>query len=110
MKAKRRYVILRCHEEQLTPEKVLDRITEAVVNAFGVVGLAHVDPRLVSKEPGPLFLVSVSRDGLDKFLAALLVSGERSLEVIKVTGTVRRAMRILASISPALKERDHSER
>ncbi|MEM0494578.1 MAG: Rpp14/Pop5 family protein [Thermofilum sp.] len=101
MKAKRRYVIIRCREGPMEPEKILARISEAVANAFGVVGLAHVNPRLVSREPGSLLIVSVNREGLDKLLAALLISEERSFEIIKVAGTVRRAARILASLSPA---------
>lgn len=105
MKAKRRYVIIRCREGPLEPEKILARISEAVANAFGVVGLAHVNPRLVSGGRGSLLIVAVDREGLDKLLAALLISEERSFEIVKVAGTVRRASRILASLSPAEKER-----
>lgn len=96
-KNKRRYIVIKYLGESETPEKVLEKIVQTITKAFGVVGLMHVNPRLVGRGPGSSFLISVDREGLDKFIAALVVTREHSFEVVKITGTIKKARRILSS-------------
>lgn len=95
---KRRYVIIRVRNGLKEPREVLNRVVEIVVKAFGIVGLSQVDPRVVSEGQGTLHLISVSREGLDKLLAAFVIADERDFEIVKVTGTIRKARRIISSL------------
>ncbi len=101
-RTKRRYVIVRCTDCKASPESVAASVAEAIERAFGVVGLSYVDPQLVEVQRGSMYIFSVNREGVDKLLASLVisaVSGGISLEVVKVTGSLRKARRVVSSLA-----------
>lgn len=95
---KRRYVVIRCTKCE-EAESAIAAVAEIIERAFGVVGLSHVDPRLVDSWGGSLYIISVSREGVDKLLASLVLAKDRPFEVVKITGTLRKARRIASSLA-----------
>lgn len=70
-------------------------VLEVVAEFSGVMGLAKVRPTVVRVDHEKrLAVVRVEREGLPIFRAALAAYPRPVLRILKVTGTLRRALRI----------------
>lgn len=78
-------------------------LVEAVKELWGVAGLAAVDPVVVHLEwERGAAVVRVRREGLAYFRAAVAAHPEPVVRVVKVAGTLRKAVRIARSLPPPL--------
>ncbi|GEM_PF-1619153 len=90
-----RYIVAVIEE----PGDLATRIVEVVVEFLGVAGLARVRPTIVRIDAGRrVAVVRVEREGLSLLRAALAAYPKPVLRIVKVTGTLRRALRIAESL------------
>jgi len=90
-----RYIVAVIEE----PGDLATRIVEVVVEFSGVAGLARVRPTIVRIDAGRrVAVVRVEREGLSLLRAALAAYPRPVLKIVKVTGTLRRALRIAESL------------
>jgi len=99
LRSKRRYVLLEyTGEGEASAEEVLSKVRLLVAKLFGLVGLADVNPDLVYSWGGKVFVVAVRREGLEKLLASLVLDRSYSMKILSVTGSLRRAKKLIASM------------
>mgnify|MGYP001626201452 CR=1 FL=1 len=92
-----RYVVARV----LAEGDLEELLKSSVKELWGLRGLAEVQPSVVElDERARVAVVRVRREGLPLLRAALAVHPRPLLEVLKVTGTLRRARRVAGSLGP----------
>ncbi len=96
-RVKKRYLItIVLHVEASAAET----IARSVEQAFGIYGLSRTRPTSVYKQ-GRYEVVSVLREGLPLVRAALALFSYDKIVVLRVTGTSRKARRIVDSMPRA---------
>lgn len=99
MRSRRRYVLLEYSGgREASADEILSKVRTLVARVFGIVGLVDVNPELVYSREGKVFVIAVERKGLEKLLASLVFDADRSLKVLRVVGSLRRAERLVASM------------
>lgn len=99
MRGKRRYVLLKyAGEGGVSADELLNRVRSLVTSVFGLVGLADTDPALAYSWEGRVFVLAVKREGLEKLLASVVFDASRSIRVLRVVGSLRRAKKLVESM------------
>ncbi len=93
MKKVRRYLVIK----RLSGENSAHLIAESISKVFGIYGLSMTRPVLVYSK-GSYDVVSVLREGVPLVRAALALYNYDKILIAKITGTSRKAKRIVESI------------
>jgi len=103
VREKRRYVLIKVESTVAVTAEALDAYAKGCVQRFlGIEGLARVKPKLVhfDAEKGAA-VFRVARDFVRDFRLSLELAPRTSpllLRVVKVTGTMRKAVRMISSM------------
>ncbi len=93
-KIKKRYVIIQT--EKIDQKGLQNILVENIKKTFGIKGLSITRPAIIySKEN--LYIVAIDAEGIDYFRASLVLLEQPRIKVIKITGTSRKAKRIVES-------------
>ena len=79
-----------------------DFLEKVILDLAGVLGLSQVRPSVVHAGSGGLAVIRVERSGLEILRAALALQERDCLKIIKVAGTLRKALETLNSLSKSL--------
>lgn len=96
-RVKRRYLVVMKLRENISASEILAKSIDA---AFGVYGLSRTRPTSIYKR-GKYEIVSIVREGLPLARAALSLYSYDEIIVVRVTGTSKRARRIVDSMPEA---------
>ncbi|MCX8180649.1 MAG: hypothetical protein N3E41_04635 [Thermofilaceae archaeon] len=77
------------------------KLIAAVMELAGIKGLAETGPVVVYSDPTKkIVVIRVRRNGLVLFKASLAMYRDPIVTILKVTGTLRKAIRLANSLEP----------
>lgn len=94
-KIKKRYIIIRTKISD--KEELLKKLVNAIMYAFGLEGLSRTRPTVIYSKDNK-HVVAIDKDGVDYLRAALVFSLYEDVKILRITGTSRKAKRIMDSL------------
>lgn len=90
-----RYVVARTLVDE---DQLKMKLVAAIMELAGIKGLAETGPAIVYSDPAKkIIVIRVRRNGLVLFRASLAVYKDPVVTILKVTGTLRKAIRLADS-------------
>ncbi|RLF08326.1 MAG: hypothetical protein DRJ64_01225 [Thermoprotei archaeon] len=103
MRERKRYVIIYLKDE-IDEETFRKDLIDETINFVGVKGLSFFLPRIVFRKDN-IFVIRTTVEGLKIFRSILVLKGGvkgRSVRIIKVTGSLKKAKAVSESLNPSM--------
>lgn len=97
MRSKKRYVILRLKSNLLQTESPKDILKGWIQALYGIYGLSRIHLKEVYSERN-IYIYSINADAKDLFRSIFILDDNNLFRIIRVTGTLRKAKRIVSSL------------
>ncbi|MCC6003144.1 MAG: hypothetical protein LM590_02265 [Thermofilum sp.] len=98
MRAKKRYVILVVESDFFKDSDPGEKLHEWIKELYGIYGVSKIHLREVFRIRKNVYIFSISASAKDFFRSIFILDGCHIFKVIKVTGSLRKAIRIARSI------------
>jgi RNase P/RNase MRP subunit POP5 len=98
LRSKKRYVIVRLKSNLLQTESPKDILKGWIQALYGIYGLSRIHLKEVYSDERSIYIYSINADAKDLFRSIFILDDNNLFRIIRVTGTLRKAKRIVSSL------------